>query len=67
MPDPENKIVRPRQVYKGQRGRDYVPLEERKEENLAIYLEIEENVEKCKHGEQNLLVTSNKNEKEQAD
>ncbi len=27
--DPENKIVRPRQIYKGYRRRDYVPAESR--------------------------------------
>lgn len=29
--DPENKIVRPRQNYTGERGRDYVPMNQRKE------------------------------------
>jgi citrate synthase len=27
--DPEQKIARPRQVYTGDRGRDYVPIDER--------------------------------------
>jgi citrate synthase len=27
--DPEQKIARPRQVYTGERGRDYVPVEQR--------------------------------------
>jgi citrate synthase len=27
--DPEQKIARPRQVYTGQRGCDYVPIEKR--------------------------------------
>src|SRR5438270_11757216 len=27
--DPEQKIARPRQIYTGERGRDYVPMEER--------------------------------------
>jgi citrate synthase len=27
--DPEQKIARPRQIYTGERGRDYVPVEER--------------------------------------
>ena len=29
--DPENKIVRPRQIYKGYRKKDYVPVVERKQ------------------------------------
>ena len=29
LDDPENKIVRPRQIYKGYRTRDYVPVEKR--------------------------------------
>jgi citrate synthase len=29
LDDPEQKIMRPRQVYQGQRRRDYVPIEER--------------------------------------
>ena len=36
--DPDNKIVRPRQIYKGWRDRDYVPIEERKEKDLAEYI-----------------------------
>ena len=31
LDDPENKIVRPRQVYKGYTRRDYVPLNQRQE------------------------------------
>lgn len=31
LDDPENKIVRPRQIYKGYTRRDYVPLSERSE------------------------------------
>lgn len=27
--DPENKIVRPRQIYKGYRKRDFVPMDKR--------------------------------------
>ena len=27
--DPEQKIARPRQIYLGERGRDYVPMEQR--------------------------------------
>jgi citrate synthase len=27
--DPEQKIARPRQIYTGKRGRDYVPMSER--------------------------------------
>jgi citrate synthase len=27
--DKEQKIARPRQIYTGKRGRDYVPLEQR--------------------------------------
>jgi citrate synthase len=27
--DPEQKIARPRQIYTGARGREYVPVEER--------------------------------------
>ena len=27
--DPDNKIVRPRQIYKGERGKDYVSIENR--------------------------------------
>merc|ERR1719420_2655358 len=30
LDDPENRIVRPRQVYKGEPSRDYVPIETRK-------------------------------------
>jgi len=29
--DPDNKIVRPRQIYKGYTKRDYVPVEQRKQ------------------------------------
>ena len=29
LDDPENKIVRPRQIYKGERKRDYVPIDNR--------------------------------------
>ena len=29
LDDPEQKIMRPRQVYQGQPRRDYVPIEER--------------------------------------
>lgn len=29
LDDPENKIVRPRQIYKGYRTRDYVPIDQR--------------------------------------
>ena len=29
LDDPENKIVRPRQIYKGYRNRDYVPIDHR--------------------------------------
>jgi len=35
LDDPENKIVRPRQIYKGYRTRDYVPIEKR--ERTADY------------------------------
>ena len=31
LDDPENKIVRPRQVYTGPRARDYVPINQRNE------------------------------------
>ena len=31
LDDKDNKIVRPRQIYKGYRQRDYVPMEERKQ------------------------------------
>jgi citrate synthase len=27
--DPEQKIARPRQIYTGERGRDYLPIEKR--------------------------------------
>ena len=36
--DPDNKIVRPRQIYKGKRNQDYVPMSARKEE--AKYLDV---------------------------
>ena len=36
--DPDNKIVRPRQIYKGERGRNYVPIDQRQPEDLAEYL-----------------------------
>ena len=36
--DPDNKIVRPRQIYKGERNRDYVAMHDRKHENEANYL-----------------------------
>lgn len=35
LDDPENKIVRPRQIYKGYRTRNYVPIEQR--EKTADY------------------------------
>lgn len=39
--DPDNKIVRPRQVYIGEKDLDYVALDDRKEDNLAEYLQKE--------------------------
>jgi citrate synthase len=33
LDDPENKIVRPRQIYKGYRTRDYVPIEKREKKS----------------------------------
>jgi citrate synthase len=30
LEDPDQKIARPRQIYLGQRTRDYVPIEQRK-------------------------------------
>ena len=36
--DPDNKIVRPRQVYKGWRSRDYVSMNQRNPDELAEYL-----------------------------
>jgi citrate synthase len=30
LTDPEQKIARPRQVYLGEMGRDYVPVDQRK-------------------------------------
>ena len=35
--DPDNKIVRPRQVYLGERARDFVPFDNRVEAALAAY------------------------------
>jgi len=35
LDDPENRIVRPRQVYKGHQTRDYVNIEERKKDTAA--------------------------------
>jgi citrate synthase len=29
LDDPETKIARPRQIYQGERDRDYVPIEKR--------------------------------------
>ena len=44
--DPDNKIVRPRQIYKGERGRNYVPIDQRQPEDLAEYLlQVEHSVE----------------------
>jgi len=38
IPDPDNKIVRPRQIYKGESSRDYKNAEERAGEPVAEYL-----------------------------
>lgn len=35
--DPDNKIVRPRQIYRGERQRNFVPVSQRKEDDLAKY------------------------------
>ncbi len=39
--DPDNKIVRPRQVYLGERARNFVSMRDRQPEELAPYLFIE--------------------------
>ena len=39
--DPVNKIVRPRQIYTGERARNFVPLPDRQPEDLASYMERE--------------------------
>ena len=36
--DPNNKIVRPRQIYTGERARSFVPLPDRQPEDLAPYM-----------------------------
>ena len=36
--DPDNRIVRPRQIYLGERSRNYVPVMDRLPEELADYL-----------------------------
>jgi len=38
LDDPENRIVRPRQVYKGQQTRNYVNIEERKKDKSSSIL-----------------------------
>jgi len=35
--DPDNKIVRPRQIYLGERARNYTRMEDRQQEDLAAY------------------------------
>ena len=35
--DPDNKIVRPRQVYLGERQRTYTVMKDRQPEDLAVY------------------------------
>lgn len=42
--DPDNKIVRPRQVYLGERARQYVNMRQRNPCELAQYLINEENL-----------------------
>ena len=42
--DPDNKIVRPRQVYLGERARKYVDMNHRTSVELAQYLINEENL-----------------------
>jgi len=37
LDDPENRIVRPRQVYKGPSKRSYVPMQDRKEANYGTF------------------------------
>lgn len=39
--DPDNKIVRPRQIYKGYKKRNYVEIGERNMRDLASYLNIQ--------------------------
>lgn len=39
--DPDNKIVRPRQVYLGERARNFVSMRDRQPEELAPYLFLE--------------------------
>ena len=40
--DTDNKIVRPRQIYKGKRSRNYVPMLDRKPDDEAAYILDEE-------------------------
>ena len=37
IPDSDNKIVRPRQIYLGERQRSYYRMKERQKEDLAEY------------------------------
>jgi len=37
IPDPDNKIVRPRQIYLGERQRNYASMADRQQEDLAEY------------------------------
>ena len=45
--DPDNKIVRPRQIYTGERARNYVHIHDRLPEELSAYMTKGFQASKC--------------------